>query len=265
VYYNQAMESPSKELVELLRGSENTVALTGAGISKSAGIPTFRDLDDGLWLDRENLRWAHRQTYDKDPQEWYVKFWQLYGTMRAARPTPAHYALRDMVEASVVHTVVTQNIDGLDLLAGTDESNLLEVHGHDRVLSCTDLQDCGYFIRTEDWLLGSNHGDPVTCLRDDKPLKPDIMLFEDTGVPSDIERNFLKGQPIIDDAEVLLVIGTTLEIRAWNQAVRKFGDKDGKPVVAINPNTSRADDYARFIIHHAADEVLPAIRDQVIG
>jgi len=190
--YNQGMSLPGEQIVEVLRESQNTVAFTGAGISKSAGIPTFRDLDDGLWLDRENLQWAHRQTYDADPQDWYVKFWPLYGTMRAAKPTPAHYALRDMVEASVIGTIVTQNIDGLDLLAGTDESHVLEVHGHGRQLSCTDVRGCGYFTRTEDWLLGNDRARLPTCLRDGKPLKPDVLLFDDASVPEDLEIIFLE-------------------------------------------------------------------------
>ncbi|HVA10711.1 MAG TPA: Sir2 family NAD-dependent protein deacetylase [Candidatus Dormibacteraeota bacterium] len=254
-----------EQAAELIRDSGRAVAFTGAGISKSAGIPTFRDLDDGLWLDRENLEWAHRQSFDADSEQWYMKFWEFYDRRLAAAPTAAHVALKDMVEAALLDTVVTQNIDGLDLLAGTDVSRVTEVHGNDRQLSCTDVRGCGFFIPTEDWLLGNERGGVPTCLRDDRPLKPDVMLFDDDLVPTDVEHNFYRGQQKIDEADALLVIGTTLEIPAWYSAVSDFSRQKGEDrVVVINPNTSLADQFGRFVIQATSDQAIPAIRDQLL-
>lgn len=260
------MISGVEQAAELIGDSESAVAFTGAGISKSAGIPTFRDLDDGLWLDRENLEWAHRQSFDRDPEQWYMKFWKFYDQRLAAAPTAAHIALKDMLESSYVDTVVTQNIDGLDMQAGTDASKVIEVHGNDRQLSCTDVRGCGYFIRTDEWLLEGARERPAKCLRDDRPLKPDVMLFDDDLVPEDIEFGFYEGWEKIKEADTLLVIGTTLEIPVWYSAVSGFSREKGKDrVTVINPNTSLADQFGRFIVQATADEAVPAIRDQLLA
>jgi NAD-dependent deacetylase len=262
------MRNGVEQAAELIIDSERVVAFTGAGISKAppANIPTFRDLDDGLWLDRENLEWAQRESYDLDPEQWFVKFWTFYDRRLAAAPTAAHIALKDMVEGSFIDTLVTQNIDGLDMQAGTDDSKVIEVHGNDRQLSCSDVHGCGYFIPTDEWLLEGDREWLPKCLRDNRPLKPDVMLFNDTLVPEDVELSFYRGEAKIREADTLLVIGTTLEIPIWDDAVRHFSEARGKDrVVVINSNSSRGDDYSQVVIRATADEAVSEIRDQLLA
>ena len=91
------------------------VALTGAGISKSAGIPTFEDMPDmqrKLSVDYKN----------QFPEDFEKTMAALREMMTGKQPTHAHYAL-----AEYGVPIITQNIDGLHEIAGSTE--VYEIHG----------------------------------------------------------------------------------------------------------------------------------------
>jgi NAD-dependent protein deacetylase/lipoamidase len=75
---NDTSQSPHVEcdrLAELVRGARSVVALTGAGISVSSGIPDFRTPRTGLWEKVDPMEVAHIYAFHSDP----VRFWRFYG------------------------------------------------------------------------------------------------------------------------------------------------------------------------------------------
>ena len=72
----------------------NIVVLTGAGISRESGLPTFRDAD-GLWSSQRLLDLARPAAFLHDP----VAVHDFYNARRAqanspaVEPNPAHLAL----------------------------------------------------------------------------------------------------------------------------------------------------------------------------
>lgn len=91
------------------------IALTGAGISKSAGIPTFEDMPSMSG----KLSVDYRDQYPEDFKETMDT---LRNMMDGKKPTRAHYAL-----AEYGVPVITQNVDGLHEKAGSKE--VYEIHG----------------------------------------------------------------------------------------------------------------------------------------
>lgn len=91
------------------------IAFTGAGISKSAGIPTFEEVD-GL---KAKLSTEFRETH---PQEFYKTLKALKNNVEGKEPTKAHKAL-----ASLPIPIITMNIDGLHQKAGS--KLVYEIHG----------------------------------------------------------------------------------------------------------------------------------------
>ena len=96
-------------------GDSMILALTGAGISKASGIPTFEEQGDL----RNYLSRDYANNYPK-------KFKKLMNDLDkkciAANPNDAHYAL-----AEYKIPIITMNIDSLHLRAGSE--HILEVHG----------------------------------------------------------------------------------------------------------------------------------------
>lgn len=255
------------EVSYLLHENESWVALTGAGISSSAGIPIYRG-PDGRFLDEGTEEWLQRETFDADPAAWYGRFWELHDAIKNAQPTAGHCALAAMVEAGIVSHIVTQNVDALDLRAGTAEERVSEVHGIERMLSCTDVKGCDFIVPTEEWLEGNDVTVLPTCPNDGLVLKPDFNLYGDGDpryhrIRPYIQKYGERGAQALVDADGILVVGTSLNIAPWNGiVVQKW--REVYPVVMVNPNPTRFDAAARFIIRGTADEGLQMLQEQLV-
>merc|ERR1740117_1678028 len=127
-------------VAQILHRSKKVVVLTGAGVSAESGIPTFRGAD-GFWtVGSENYRPQEVATWEKFnemPEElwhWYQYRWDI---CRKAKPNPGHHAiveLEKLMQSDFM--LVTQNIDGLHLEAGSDRHCLYEIHGRIDQMRC---------------------------------------------------------------------------------------------------------------------------------
>jgi NAD-dependent SIR2 family protein deacetylase len=97
-----------------LSSSRRILALVGAGLSASSGIPTFRGAD-GLWRQRRTKELASPYAFAENP----VTVWQFYSERRhnalAARPNQAHYALAELARKNKEFVTISQNVDGTAL------------------------------------------------------------------------------------------------------------------------------------------------------
>jgi NAD-dependent deacetylase len=192
-------------LAELIEGARSVVALTGAGISVPSGIPDFRTPRTGLWENVNPMEVAHIEAFQRDP----VRFWRFYGerfaTLGEKQPNGAHRVLVALEEQGMLDGVITQNIDMLHRVAGTRE--LVEVHGSIAACSCPT---CGGRIGLEEVRarLSEDPDGVPRCEVCDGPLKPGVVLF---GEMLD-ERSLARARGLCEGADVLLCIGSSLEV-----------------------------------------------------
>lgn len=140
------------------------IALTGAGISRPSGIPTFEEQGD--------LRHKLSRTYaTQHPKEFNLLMDDLRRMCRKAQPNAAHLAL-----AKFNIPILTMNIDSLHRRAGTLEKNLIELHGN--------LEDNNVVL----------YGDPapkyaLSTEWMDRLAKDDILLIVGTSFYTGISRD----------------------------------------------------------------------------
>lgn len=129
------MEIPATvdEILARTRGG-NVVWLTGAGISAESGIPTFRG-EGGYWrVGSRNYRAQELATFAAF-QQMPAEVWSWYLWRRSvcqrAQPNAAHEALA-ILQAHLGDrcTLLTQNVDGLHLRAGSPLGRTYQVHGN---------------------------------------------------------------------------------------------------------------------------------------
>ena len=126
---------PLQETMQKVRGwipsAQRVVALTGAGISAESGVPTFRDAQTGLWARYKPEDLATEAAFRHDPQrvwDWYAWRRELVANVS---PNAAHHALAEFGRQHPGRlTLVTQNVDGLHQLAGSED--VLALHGNTR-------------------------------------------------------------------------------------------------------------------------------------
>jgi NAD-dependent deacetylase len=125
------METSINSLREALKNAERVAVLTGAGVSAESGVPTFRGAN-GLWKNYQTTDLATPEAFSKDPE----LVWQFYnwrrGLIGQKTCNPAHTALAELERLIPDFTLITQNVDGLHLLAEinlerTPNSDLMDI------------------------------------------------------------------------------------------------------------------------------------------
>ena len=100
--------------------STRILALLGAGLSASSGLPTFRGAG-GLWRTHDAVQLATPEAFQADPG----LVWQFYSYRRhmalKAKPNPAHYALAELARKREGFLTLSQNVDGMFTLSNSSD------------------------------------------------------------------------------------------------------------------------------------------------
>src|SRR5437773_6190011 len=169
-----------------LREADLLVVLTGAGVSKESGVPTFRDAMDGLWARFDPQQLATPVAFRANPRlvwDWYEYRRQL---VKNVRPNPGHYAIAALEDLLPQVTVVTQNIDGLHQAAKS--SDVVELHGNIHRHKC--FADCKgsptlIDVATLDW---DREAGPPPCPYCGQWVRPDVVWFTERLPQEALER-----------------------------------------------------------------------------
>ena len=126
-----------------LQTSRRIVALLGAGLSASSGLPTFRGAG-GYWRTHDATMLATPEAFEADPG----LVWQFYSYRRHmalnAKPNRAHLALAELAKRNPEFITLSQNVDGLSPRAGHPAEQLKFLHGNLFDVKCWDEDGCGY-------------------------------------------------------------------------------------------------------------------------
>src|SRR5438045_9366284 len=111
--------SATGELARQIAAAERVVALTGAGVSVPSGIPDFRTPGTGLWEKVDPMEVAHIDAWRRDPERFWGFYSERFASLRDKQPNPAHEAIAELERRGLIRGVITQNVDRLHRLAGT--------------------------------------------------------------------------------------------------------------------------------------------------
>jgi NAD-dependent deacetylase len=245
------------EVAAWLRHARWVVALTGAGISTESGIPDFRG-PDGVWTrDPKAQALSDIRHYVADP-ELRKRAWlgRLHHPARGAEPNAGHRALADMERQGRLHALITQNIDGLHLLAGSSPERTIEIHGTMRDYICLD---CGSRGPMADALARVRAGeeDPA-CIGCGGILKSATISFGQSLVPADLAR----AEEAAAASDLFLAIGTSLTV----YPVARLPERalaSGARLVIINAQPTPLDPRAHSVLRGQIGEILPSLLERV--
>jgi hypothetical protein len=124
-----------------LNKSTRILALLGAGLSASSGLPTFRGAG-GLWRTHDATSLATPEAFARDPG----LVWQFYSYRRhmalSVKPNPAHYALAELAKKRNFLTL-SQNVDGrLSYCSNFERSLTRQVYHHVPNILQTSSSSC---------------------------------------------------------------------------------------------------------------------------
>ena len=238
------MDIPAN-LVAELRAAERVAALTGAGISKESGIPTFREALTGLWENYDPQELATPGAFRRNPKmvwEWYA---QRRAQIAEVQPNPGHVALAEMERHISVFTLITQNIDGLHRKAGSQ--CVLELHGNIQRVKCLDRE---HPVEAYD---GSGEM-PPRCPRCGSLLRPDVVWFGENLPMGAV----MAAVDAARNCELFFSIGTSGLVEP--AASLPFEALQcGATIVEVNPEETPLSEHAAYVLRGPAGIVLPAL------
>lgn len=222
------------------------VVLSGAGMSAESGIKTFRD-DDGLWNNYRVEEVASPMAWASD-MDMVLEFYnQRRKQLLECEPNEGHKALARLEDKFDVH-IVTQNVDDLHERAGS--SNIIHLHGEIRKVRST--KDPSIILDLDGWELKAGDLCPLGS-----QLRPHIVWFGES-VP-----NITKGAEIVTTADILLVIGTSMQVYPAAGLVH-YAPVDCKKYY-IDPNASQNAMISKLTtINEKAGKAVPELVDELL-
>lgn len=258
---------------EVLSG-RRIALLTGAGVSTDSGIPDYRGkgapVRTPMTADEFLASEAARRRY------WVGSHlgWRAFA---AAEPNDGHVAIARLEDSGVATGVVTQNVDGLHVRAGS--RRVVELHGTMRRVFCThcgqvfDRRDLAVRVEAENpWItvpdgvaLGpdgdvlpeSSDGFVVPeCTVCGGMLKPDVVFFGEY-IPAE---KFREAEQLVQASEGLVIAGSSLVVNSGIRLLER-ARRRRLPVVIVNRGSTRADARATVKVDAGTSEVLRALAE----
>ena len=188
----------------------------------------FQDLNEVIW--------QHRLA----PNNW------------RAEPNAGHAALVELERRGKLHTLVTQNVDGLHQKAGTSGDLMVEIHGTMQHSICMRCEQRGPIERVLERVRAGDL-DPA-CLDCDGILKTATISFGQSLVTHDLERAF----DAAGGCDLMLAVGSTLSVYPIAGIVPE-AHQNGARIVILNGEPTEMDAIADVVIRGSISDVLPRL------
>ncbi|MBQ9694318.1 MAG: Sir2 family NAD-dependent protein deacetylase [Kiritimatiellae bacterium] len=221
------------ELHDLILSSTNTVVFTGAGVSTASGIRDFRG-KNGIYNDTfQGYRVEELfgiDLFNADPTLFYTWAKDFVYDLDAFQPCTVHNVLARLERAGLIKAVITQNIDRLHTLAGSQR--VLEVHGSPSNHHC---RTCGASA-TYDTIAPIVQAGQVPRCACGGVFKPDIVFYGEA-LPEDI---FSQAVTACQEADLMLVLGSSLTVYPA-AALPEEAYRCGARIVIVNDSPTALD------------------------
>lgn len=177
-------------------------------MSVASGIRPYRgengmytELEDKYGMPVEQLLTA--QSFWKEPELFWTYWKDMAATIGDVQPNAGHYSLASIAKKTSF-LEITQNVDGLSMVAGIDPSAIVELHGTAHAYRCSRCGVAHAVKVTPDMEVPrcKSCGQPENA-----PIRPNIVMFNENIKSDHYKRGFLAAK----NTDVLLLIGTTLQ------------------------------------------------------
>lgn len=252
-----SIASRMEEIVRLVRNSERMAVFTGAGISTESGIPDYRG-PDGVWASQRIPSIDTVRTDEESRMMHWRERRARYPEMQAKVPNSGHLALVRFERAGKLLAIVTQNIDGLHLKAGSAPERVIELHGSTHRVRCLS---CGRVWSGESIQRRLEAGEPdPRCPVCGGALRVATILFGEA-LP---ERELRTAFAVAQACDLMLVVGSSLVVNPAAQ-IPVIAKQGGAALVIINRTATPIDRLADVAIQAEAGPTLDVIANAVLG
>jgi NAD-dependent deacetylase len=246
---NGDFETAIAILSDWINESRSWVVFTGAGISTESGIPDFRS-PNGVWAKNDPV---YFDDFCRSPESRF-EYWRqkslAHAEFHKAAPNVTHKALAQWEREGVLKGVITQNIDGLHQLAGSQ--NVLELHGTARRIACLD---CDWDDDADPWVQQFLTSQQVPdCPQCGGRLKHATISFGQS-LPSDVLQTAAQWAY---EADLFFALGSSLVVEPA-ASLPRIAREQGARLVIINAEATPLDWAANLVVNSPLGDVFSAL------
>lgn len=235
-------------LKRILDGSTYTVAICGSGMMEEGGTLGIKKPDRAYEIEKKygaSPEYIYSSVYYNTRAEQFFQFYREELLKNRPLVTESGRALAAMEKAGKLQCIVSGNIYNLSKISGC--KNVINLHGNiydNHCPRCKKQYSLEYMLNAKKV--------PI-CETCNVPIRPGVSLFGEM-VDSQL---MTKTTEEVEKADVLMLLGTTLESETFKNYVRYFS---GSHLVIIHQNRHYTDDKADFVIIDHPKNVLPLLK-----
>ena len=242
------------QLAHWMLEAASSVAFTGAGISTESGIPDFRS-PGGIWSQSQPVYFEEFLVDAAARYEYWRQKAVAHRDFFDSAPNLGHQILAAWEQDRNLRGVITQNIDGLHQLSGSEQ--VLELHGTARFISCLD---CEARFDASPLVAQFLADDAVpACQRCGGLLKHATISFGQSLDPQVLQT----ATDWTRAADLYFAIGSSLVVQPA-ATLPQFAKQAGSKLIIINREATPLDDLADIVIHDSIGETLRRINEAVL-
>ena len=223
---------------------------SGAGMSAESGVPTFRDVETGLWAKVDPYEISSTQGWRAHPERVWAWYLWRHHMMRAVDPNNAHRAVAAWEDYADVH-VVTQNVDNLHERAGSNQ--VYHVHGSLFEFHCDQCQS-EYHGEVPGMPAPVESVEPPRCEKCGGLIRPNVVWFGEA-LPDDA---WQRSVDAVVNADLVVVVGTSSVVYPA-AGLPELAVANGTPVIEVNPEPTPLSKSATLTLRASAATALPGL------
>ncbi|MDB3948067.1 Sir2 family NAD-dependent protein deacetylase [Gammaproteobacteria bacterium] len=235
------------EIIKLIKASECTVILTGAGISTESGLPDFRS-DNGFWTKNQPIQFNEFLLSEEKQRLSWERNIELHSLLKNIKPNIGHAFVEKITNMQKNNFLITQNIDGLHQKSGIPINKIIEIHGSAIKAACLDCkieQNILNFheaIKAKKKLPGCDICGGI--------VKVATISF---GQPMN-EADMTRASNIVEDSDLIMVMGSSLKVLPAGK-LPSVAMQSGSKLVIFNREKTHYDASADIVINDELENI----------
>ena len=229
------------EIIKLVKASERTVILTGAGISTESGLPDFRS-NNGFWTKNKPIQFNEFLLSEEKQRLSWERNIELHSLLKNIKPNTGHAFVEKIIRLQKNNFLITQNIDGLHQKSGISKNKIIEIHGSAIEAACLECEEKQNILDFHDAIKSKT---PLPkCSVCGGVVKVATISF---GQPMN-EIDMMHASKIVEDSDLMIVMGSSLKVLPAGK-LPNLAMQSGSKLIILNREKTRYDSSADIVIN----------------
>ena len=243
------------EIIKLVKASNRTVVLTGAGISTESGLPDFRS-DNGFWTKNKPIQFNEFLLSEEKQRLSWERNIELHSLLKNIKPNLGHMFVEKITSLQKSNFLITQNIDGLHQKSGVPKNKIIEIHGSAIEAACLE---CAAKQNILDFHDAIKLEDPLPkCTFCGGVVKVATISF---GQPMN-EMDMMHASKIVEESDLMIVMGSSLKVLPAGK-LPNLAMQSGSKLIILNREKTRYDQSADIVINDELQNICSKLIDEL--